>query len=259
MENDDDQDDEDDDDDIDVRTNSSDIPESDMLGSTPCNSTKKRASSSLSSASCGTSNQNSTSQSNGGNNQNVSNGANSGGKPRRARTAFTYEQLVALENKFKTTRYLSVCERLNLALSLSLSLTKTQVKIWFQNRRIKWKKQNAGLDVNSPTVPTTAPHHHSPNAQAFLFAAHPHSHAHPHAHPHAHVHHSPPPPGYYHHPAGPSPYGTTGGVPSTHNGSFFAHHLTGGTEVSVSVAATPTTSASSLSLSSNHSHGLPHA
>ncbi len=39
------------------------------------------------------------------------------------RTAFTYEQLVALENKFKTTRYLSVCERLNLALSLNLSET----------------------------------------------------------------------------------------------------------------------------------------
>ena len=50
---------------------------------------------------------------------------NKQGKPRRARTAFTYEQLVALENKFKTTRYLSVCERLNLA--LSLSLTETQV------------------------------------------------------------------------------------------------------------------------------------
>ncbi|CAH4035276.1 unnamed protein product [Pieris brassicae] len=48
-----------------------------------------------------------------------------GTKPRRARTAFTYEQLVSLENKFKTTRYLSVCERLNLA--LSLSLTETQV------------------------------------------------------------------------------------------------------------------------------------
>ena len=47
------------------------------------------------------------------------------GKPRRARTAFTYEQLVSLENKFKTTRYLSVCERLNLA--LSLRLTETQV------------------------------------------------------------------------------------------------------------------------------------
>ncbi|XP_062987665.1 NK1 transcription factor-related protein 2 [Elgaria multicarinata webbii] len=65
-------------------------------------------------------------------------------KPRRARTAFTYEQLVALENKFRATRYLSVCERLNLA--LSLSLTETQVKIWFQNRRTKWKKQNPGVD-----------------------------------------------------------------------------------------------------------------
>ena len=34
-------------------------------------------------------------------------------------------QLVSLENKFKTTRYLSVCERLNLA--LALNLTETQV------------------------------------------------------------------------------------------------------------------------------------
>ena len=51
-------------------------------------------------------------------------------KGRRQRTAFTYEQLVALENKFKQTRYLSVCERLNLA--LTLSLTETQVKIWYE-------------------------------------------------------------------------------------------------------------------------------
>ncbi|KAJ8404802.1 hypothetical protein AAFF_G00331890 [Aldrovandia affinis] len=29
-------------------------------------------------------------------------------KSRRARTAFTYEQLVALENKFRVTRYLSL-------------------------------------------------------------------------------------------------------------------------------------------------------
>lgn len=70
-----------------------------------------------------------------------------GGKTRRVRTAFTYEQLVALENKFRQTRYLSVCERL--ALALTLRLTETQVKIWFQNRRTKWKKQNPGLDVNS--------------------------------------------------------------------------------------------------------------
>ena len=77
------------------------------------------------------------------------------GKPRRVRTAFTYEQLVALENKFRQTRYLSVCERLNLA--LALNLTETQIKIWFQNRRTKWKKQNPGLDINSPTVPSGPP------------------------------------------------------------------------------------------------------
>ncbi|XP_071793723.1 uncharacterized protein [Asterias amurensis] len=80
------------------------------------------------------------------------------GKPRRARTAFTYEQLVALENKFKSTRYLSVCERLNLA--LSLSLTETQVKIWFQNRRTKWKKQHPGMDPNAPTTSPQSPPPH---------------------------------------------------------------------------------------------------
>lgn len=98
------------------------------------------------------------------------------GKPRRARTAFTYEQLVALENKFKTTRYLSVCERLNLA--MSLSLTETQVKIWFQNRRTKWKKQNPGMDATAPTrpilPPPTLPHCGTPymfNTQHHFFAS----------------------------------------------------------------------------------------
>ena len=54
-------------------------------------------------------------------------GGGGAGKPRRVRTAFTYEQLVSLENKFRQTRYLSVCERLNLA--LSLNLTETQVAL----------------------------------------------------------------------------------------------------------------------------------
>jgi len=95
-------------------------------------------------------------------------------KARRARTAFTYEQLVALENKFKQTRYLSVCERLNLA--LSLSLTETQVKIWFQNRRTKWKKQNPGCDVNSPThAAAQAAHAAAANAANFL-PSHLHNH-----------------------------------------------------------------------------------
>ncbi|CAJ0608960.1 unnamed protein product [Cylicocyclus nassatus] len=82
--------------------------------------------------------------------------AGNANKARRARTAFTYEQLVALENKFKTSRYLSVCERLNLA--IQLHLTETQVKIWFQNRRTKWKKHNPGMDaISSPSPTATQP------------------------------------------------------------------------------------------------------
>ncbi|XP_055907829.1 homeobox protein slou [Eupeodes corollae] len=113
-------------------------------------------------------------------------GSGGGSKPRRARTAFTYEQLVSLENKFKTTRYLSVCERLNLA--LSLSLTETQVKIWFQNRRTKWKKQNPGMDVNSPTIPP-------PNSGSFGPGGYASSLLYPHAVPY-------PPYGPYFHPLG---------------------------------------------------------
>ncbi|KAI1725742.1 homeobox domain-containing protein [Ditylenchus destructor] len=74
----------------------------------------------------------------------------SGQKRRRSRTAFTYDQLVALETKFKNNRYLSVCERINLA--AALQLTETQVKIWFQNRRTKFKKcGSTQFTVNSAT------------------------------------------------------------------------------------------------------------
>ena len=77
---------------------------------------------------------------------------------RRTRTAFSYDQLAALEGKFRLTRYLSVCERLSLA--LALGLTETQVKIWFQNRRTKWKKQNPGHDINGHHS-----HHQQPQQQ----------------------------------------------------------------------------------------------
>ncbi|KAM8853739.1 homeobox protein pnx [Synchiropus picturatus] len=58
---------------------------------------------------------------------------------KRIRTAFTAEQLSVLERSFRRAHYLSVLERHTLAAALRLS--ETQVKIWFQNRRTKWKKE----------------------------------------------------------------------------------------------------------------------
>ena len=59
-------------------------------------------------------------------------------KCRRSRTVFTELQLLGLEKKFESNKYLSTAERTELA--NHLHLTQLQVKTWYQNRRMKWKK-----------------------------------------------------------------------------------------------------------------------
>ncbi|XP_036372360.1 homeobox protein notochord [Megalops cyprinoides] len=63
-----------------------------------------------------------------------------GGKSKRMRTSFTNEQLSRLEKEFARQQYMVGSERFVLA--TALHLTEAQVKVWFQNRRIKWRKQS---------------------------------------------------------------------------------------------------------------------
>ncbi|KAM3831928.1 LOW QUALITY PROTEIN: homeobox protein HMX1 [Vipera latastei] len=75
------------------------------------------------------------------------------GRKKKTRTVFSRSQVFQLESTFDVKRYLSSSERAGLA--ASLRLTETQVKIWFQNRRNKWKRQLAA-DLEAAQLPPSS-------------------------------------------------------------------------------------------------------
>ncbi|CAH2275023.1 homeobox Nkx- [Pelobates cultripes] len=74
---------------------------------------------------------------------------------RKPRVLFSQLQVYELERRFKEQRYLSAPEREQLA--AILKLTSTQVKIWFQNRRYKCKRQKQDRSLELASHPPPPP------------------------------------------------------------------------------------------------------
>ncbi|CAH8531942.1 unnamed protein product [Heterobilharzia americana] len=76
---------------------------------------------------------------------------------RKPRILFSQSQIYELERRFKQQRYLSAQEREQMANNLKMSAQ--QVKIWFQNRRYKLKRQVQDKNLEEASVL----HHHLHN------------------------------------------------------------------------------------------------
>ncbi|XP_062451851.1 homeobox protein DLX-4 [Rhea pennata] len=80
-----------------------------------------------------------------------------GRRVRKPRTIYSSLQLQALNQRFQQTQYLALPERAELA--AQLGLTQTQVKIWFQNKRSKYKKvlkQGSSAPDGEPQLPSSS-------------------------------------------------------------------------------------------------------
>ena len=79
------------------------------------------------------------------------------GKKKRTRTAFSTEQIKSLEKRFISNHYVVGAERQKLANELDLS--EAQVKVWFQNRRTKYKKEKELEKLGKRRIKRKGEHH----------------------------------------------------------------------------------------------------
>lgn len=78
---------------------------------------------------------------NGSTNGQSNQGGNNNKNKKHTRPTFSGHQIYVLEKTFEQAKYLAGPERAKLAYQLAMS--ESQVKVWFQNRRTKWRKRSA--------------------------------------------------------------------------------------------------------------------
>nr|XP_030132534.3 homeobox protein vex1 [Taeniopygia guttata] len=84
-----------------------------------------------------------------------------GAAPGRPRTKFSAAQLQELERSFREQRYIGAGEKRRLAAVLNLS--QSQIKTWFQNRRMKFKRQTQDARIEALFSGLFLPYHCYPD------------------------------------------------------------------------------------------------